>query len=87
MEAWDMIQTYMFGMGRSKPSKIEVNGKNEAPLYKFLKLEKGGLFGNGIKWNFTKFLVNKEGKVVERYAHVTAPLKFEKDIQNLLESS
>ncbi|KAL6188960.1 hypothetical protein ACLB2K_040350 [Fragaria x ananassa] len=76
--------------------KIEVNGKNEAPLYKFLKLEKGGLFGNGIKWNFTKFLVNKEGKVVERYAPVTAPLKIEltyvllsvpKDIQNLLESS
>nr|XP_011466859.1 PREDICTED: probable phospholipid hydroperoxide glutathione peroxidase [Fragaria vesca subsp. vesca]XP_011466860.1 PREDICTED: probable phospholipid hydroperoxide glutathione peroxidase [Fragaria vesca subsp. vesca]XP_011466861.1 PREDICTED: probable phospholipid hydroperoxide glutathione peroxidase [Fragaria vesca subsp. vesca] len=67
--------------------KIEVNGKNEAPLYKFLKLEKGGLFGNGIKWNFTKFLVNKEGKVVERYALVTAPLKIEKDIQNLLESS
>ncbi|KAK9932594.1 hypothetical protein M0R45_019825 [Rubus argutus] len=66
--------------------KIEVNGKNEAPLYKFLKLEKGGIFGNGIKWNFTKFLVNKEGKVVERYAPVTAPLKIEKDIQNLLES-
>lgn len=54
-----------------------MNGKNEAPLYKFLKLEKGGLFGNGIKWNFTKFLVNKEGKVVERYAPVTAPLKIE----------
>ncbi|BFG15673.1 hypothetical protein CerSpe_019470 [Prunus speciosa] len=67
--------------------KIEVNGKNEAPLYKFLKLQKGGLFGNGIKWNFTKFLVNKEGKVVERYAPVTSPLKIEKDIQSLLESS
>ncbi|CAB4263189.1 unnamed protein product [Prunus armeniaca] len=66
---------------------IEVNGKNVAPLYKFLKLQKGGLFGNGIKWNFTKFLVNKEGKVVERYAPVTSPLKIEKDIQSLLESS
>lgn len=54
-----------------------MNGKNEAPLYKFLKLQKGGLFGNGIKWNFTKFLVNKEGKVVERYAPVTSPLKIE----------
>ncbi|KAG2726073.1 hypothetical protein I3760_01G095000 [Carya illinoinensis] len=67
--------------------KIEVNGKNAAPLYKFLKSQKGGIFGDGIKWNFTKFLVNKEGKVVERYAPTTSPLKIEKDIQNLLESS
>ncbi|KAB2623000.1 phospholipid hydroperoxide glutathione peroxidase [Pyrus ussuriensis x Pyrus communis] len=57
--------------------KIEVNGKNEAPLYKFLKGQKGGVFGSGIKWNFTKFLINKEGKVVERYAPVTSPLKIE----------
>jgi glutathione peroxidase len=67
--------------------KIEVNGKNAAPIYKFLKSQKGGIFGDGIKWNFTKFLVNKEGKVVERYAPTTSPLKIEKDIQNLLESS
>ncbi|XVF55002.1 hypothetical protein PTKIN_Ptkin06aG0001400 [Pterospermum kingtungense] len=67
--------------------KIEVNGKNAAPLYKFLKSEKGGYFGDAIKWNFTKFLVNKEGKVVERYAPTTSPLKIEKDIQNLLGSS
>ncbi|KAM5584362.1 hypothetical protein ABKV19_003966 [Rosa sericea] len=71
----------------SKLNFQSLTRKNEAPLYKVLKLEKGGLFGNGIKWNFTKFLVNKEGKVVERYAPVTAPLKIEKDIQNLLESS
>ncbi|PRQ37231.1 putative phospholipid-hydroperoxide glutathione peroxidase [Rosa chinensis] len=68
-------------------AEFPIFDKGEAPLYKVLKLEKGGLFGNGIKWNFTKFLVNKEGKVVERYAPVTAPLKIEKDIQNLLESS
>uniref|UniRef100_A0A5B7BQN4 Glutathione peroxidase n=1 Tax=Davidia involucrata TaxID=16924 RepID=A0A5B7BQN4_DAVIN len=67
--------------------KIEVNGKNAAPLYKFLKSEKGGILGDGIKWNFTKFLVSKEGKVVERYAPTTSPLKIEKDIQNLLGSS
>ncbi|XP_058004520.1 probable glutathione peroxidase 2 [Hevea brasiliensis] len=67
--------------------KIEVNGKNTAPLYKYLKSEKGGLFVDAIKWNFTKFLVNKEGKVVERYAPTTSPLKIEKDIQNLLGSS
>ncbi|KAF3449203.1 hypothetical protein FNV43_RR09931 [Rhamnella rubrinervis] len=67
--------------------KVEVNGKNAAPLYKFLKSQKGGILGDGIKWNFTKFLVNKEGKVVERYAPITKPLKIEKDIVNLLESS
>jgi glutathione peroxidase len=54
-----------------------VNGKNAAPIYKFLKTQKGGIFGDGIKWNFTKFLVNKEGKVVERYAPTTSPLKIE----------
>lgn len=47
------------------------------PLYKFLKEKKGGIFGDGIKWNFTKFLVNKEGKVVDRYAPTTSPLKIE----------
>ncbi|KAK3032821.1 hypothetical protein RJ639_035427 [Escallonia herrerae] len=67
--------------------KIDVNGKNAAPLYNFLKAEKGGFFVDGIKWNFTKFLINKEGKVVERYAPITSPLKIEKDIQNLLGSS
>ncbi|XP_049409238.1 probable glutathione peroxidase 2 [Solanum stenotomum] len=64
--------------------KIDVNGDNAAPLYKFLKSEKGGFLGNAVKWNFTKFLVDKEGKVVERYAPKTPPLQFEKDIQNLL---
>ncbi|KAF6161310.1 hypothetical protein GIB67_009197 [Kingdonia uniflora] len=67
--------------------KVEVNGKNAAPLYKFLKSQKGGLFGDAIKWNFTKFLVDKKGKVVERYAPTTSPLKIEKDIQNLLGAS
>ncbi|KAI3706276.1 hypothetical protein L6452_23896 [Arctium lappa] len=67
--------------------KIEVNGNNAAPLYKFLKSEKGGFLVDGIKWNFTKFLVNKEGKVIERYGPRTPPLEIEKDIQNLLQSS
>ncbi|XAR48742.1 Phospholipid-hydroperoxide glutathione peroxidase [Bertholletia excelsa] len=67
--------------------KIEVNGKNAAPLYKYLRSQQGGLLIDVIKWNFTKFLVNKEGKVVARYAPTTSPLKIEKDIQNLLGSS
>ncbi|XP_071712990.1 probable glutathione peroxidase 2 [Rutidosis leptorrhynchoides] len=67
--------------------KIDVNGYNAAPLYQYLKSEKAGFLVNGIKWNFTKFLVNKEGKVIERYGPRTPPLEFEKDIQNLLSSS
>ncbi|CAN6448912.1 unnamed protein product [Victoria cruziana] len=67
--------------------KVEVNGKDAAPVYKFLKSQKGGILGDGIKWNFTKFLVNKDGKVVERYAPTTSPMKIEKDILNLLGAS
>ncbi|CAK8579645.1 unnamed protein product [Lathyrus sativus] len=66
--------------------KIEVNGKNADPLYKYLKNEKGGIF-RAIDWNFTKFLVNKQGKVVKRYAHTINPHKIEKDVIKLLHSS
>jgi len=66
-------------------SKIEVNGKNEHALYKFLKEQKAGLLGTkNIKWNFTKFLVNKNGKVVQRFASKTTPLNIEKKIKELL---
>lgn len=65
-------------------SKIDVNGKNESPLYKFLKKEKGGIMGDNIKWNFTKFLVDKEGNVVKRFAPTVAPKDIEKDIKKLL---
>lgn len=60
--------------------KIDVNGKNADPLYKFLKNEKKGLFGGKIKWNFTKFLVTTDGKVIKRYAPTVEPMKIEKDI-------
>lgn len=60
-----------------------MNGKNAAPLYKYLKAEKGGLLVDGIKWNFTKFLVNKQGKVVERYGPKTAPLQIEVSLRFL----
>ncbi|KAK9147538.1 hypothetical protein Scep_006295 [Stephania cephalantha] len=64
--------------------KVDVNGKNAAPIYKFLKSSKGGLFGDDIKWNFSKFLIDKEGHVVDRYAPTTSPLSIEKDIKKLL---
>ena len=65
-------------------AKIDVNGKNEDPLYTYLKSKKGGLLGKNIKWNFTKFLVDKEGNVVKRYEPTTEPSKIEKDIIELL---
>ncbi|KAA0042767.1 putative phospholipid hydroperoxide glutathione peroxidase [Cucumis melo var. makuwa] len=64
--------------------KVDVNGNNAAPLYKFLKSSKGGLFGDAIKWNFSKFLVDKDGNVVDRYAPTTSPLSIEKDVKKLL---
>lgn len=65
-------------------SKIEVNGKNEAPLYTYLKSQKGGLLGSAIKWNFTKFLVDRDGKVVDRFAPTDTPAKIEAKIASLL---
>jgi glutathione peroxidase len=65
--------------------KIEVNGPNTAPLYEYLKHAAPGLLGSkSIKWNFTKFLVDKQGKVVKRYAPTTKPEDIIEDIKALL---
>ena len=64
--------------------KINVNGKNAHPLYKYLKKEKSGIFGGSIKWNFTKFLIDKNGNIVERYAPTDSPLKMEEKIKELI---
>ncbi|KAK9682893.1 hypothetical protein RND81_10G104700 [Saponaria officinalis] len=64
--------------------KVDVNGPNTAPVYQFLKSSTDGFLGDLIKWNFEKFLVDKNGKVVERYPPTTSPLQIEKDIQKLL---
>ena len=65
-------------------AKIKVNGKEEDPLYTYLKSQKKTMLGERIKWNFTKFLVDKEGNVVNRYAPTDTPEKIEKDIKKLL---
>ncbi len=66
-------------------AKVEVNGDQAHPLYQFLKQEKKGILGTGaIKWNFTKFLVNKNGQVVKRYAPTDKPEDIEKDVVALL---
>jgi glutathione peroxidase len=66
-------------------AKIKVNGDDAHPLYKYLKSEQGGILGlDFIKWNFTKFLVDKNGKVVKRYAPTDTPEAIGKDIAGLL---
>lgn len=65
-------------------SKINVNGEDAHPLYKYLKSKEKGLFNEEIKWNFTKFLIDKEGNVVKRYAPAKSPLKIKSDIESLL---
>jgi glutathione peroxidase len=64
--------------------KIDVNGNNAHPLYQYLRREKTGLLGSSIKWNFTKFLIDRSGQVVGRYAPTTTPESLTKDIEVLL---
>jgi glutathione peroxidase len=65
--------------------KIDVNGANTIPLYQFIKKEKPGLLGSeAIKWNFTKFLINREGEVVKRYAPTDSPEDIKKDLSKLI---
>ena len=65
-------------------AKIDVNGKDAEPLFTYLKASKGGFLGDDIKWNFTKFLVSRDGTVVDRYAPMTKPEQIEGDILKLL---
>jgi glutathione peroxidase len=64
--------------------KIDVNGAHAHPLYNHLKSEKSGLLGSGIKWNFTKFLIDRSGRVVERFAPTTKPESLREKIEALL---
>lgn len=65
-------------------AKIEVNGPNESPLYTYLKSQQKGVLSSNIKWNFTKFLVDKNGNVVARFAPTDKPEKLDADIEKLL---
>ena len=79
-----------YGVSFPMFAKIDVNGANAHPLYRYLKKEKPGLlgpFGGGsIKWNFTKFLVDREGRVVARYASTTKPESLARNIEKLLDA-
>lgn len=73
-----------YGVDFLMMEKIKVNGRHAHPLYVWLKSECGGLFTDEIKWNFTKFLVNRDGKVISRYAPITKPEAIMDDIENIL---
>lgn len=80
----DFVATYKVQF--QMMDKIKVNGSDALPLFKYLKTRLVGSFGNFIKWNFTKFLVNHEGVPVQRYGPKDAPFSFEDDIKRLLEA-
>lgn len=76
-----------FGVTFVLSQKIEVNGKNTHPVFAYLKKElPGGLLGSKIKWNFTKFLVTRDGKPYQRYAPTVRPAAIEEDIVKLLDT-
>ena len=76
-----------FGVTFPLFSKVDVNGDEAHPLFEWLKDAKGGLLGNRIKWNFTKFLVGRDGQVIERYAPTMEPEKLSDDIEKALEKA
>ncbi|RXK12330.1 glutathione peroxidase [Halarcobacter mediterraneus] len=74
-----------YGVDFDMFAKIDVNGENEDPLYTYLKKEASGILGTqSIKWNFTKFLINKKGEVIDRFGSTTKPEDIEDDILKLL---
>ena len=73
-----------YGVSFPMFDKIDVNGDNAHPLYRWLRTEKGGMLGDAIKWNFTKFLVGRDGQVIKRYAPTTDPEKIAGDIEDAL---
>jgi len=73
-----------YGVSFPMFEKIEVNGENTHPIFKYLKSKLGGLLGSKIKWNFTKFVIDKNGKPVKRFAPITKPDAMEELIKSIL---
>ncbi len=65
-------------------SKVDVNGNNTHPVFKYLKKHLGGVLGSSIKWNFTKFLIDNNGKPIKRYSPTTTPENIEKDLEKIV---
>ena len=79
--------TSNYGTTFPRFQKIEVNGNNASPLYQWLKKQKGGSFGDKIKWNFTKFLIDCNGEVVARFAPTKTPESLESEVLKLLKEA
>ena len=80
-----LVQKAISGKARQAIlAKIEVNGSGADPLYKYLKKEQPGMLGSAIKWNFTKFLIDKDGKVVGRFAPTDKPESMKPAIEKLV---
>ncbi|MBQ5490587.1 MAG: glutathione peroxidase [Treponema sp.] len=78
--------TGRYGITFPQFAKIDVNGKNESPLYTYLKKQQNGFMGSAIKWNFTKFLVAKDGTVLKRFAPTDVPEKIDEYVAKALEA-
>ena len=75
-----------YGVSFPMMAKVDVNGKDAHPIFDWLKEQKGGVLTDGIKWNFTKFLIGKDGQVIDRYAPTTKPEAIKMDIEQALAS-
>ncbi len=73
-----------YGVSFPMMAKVDVNGDDAHPIFNWLKEQKGGVLTDGIKWNFTKFLIGSEGQVIDRYAPTTKPESMKADIENAL---
>lgn len=82
----DISEFCQINYGVSFPifEKIDVNGQNTHPIFKYLKQRLGGFLGSSIKWNFTKFVIDKDGKPVKRFAPITKPEKMQPLIEKLV---
>ena len=74
-----------YGVTFQMMKKVNVNGPEAHPLFDYLKSQTKGLLGSSIKWNFTKFLISRDGSQIKRYAPVTKPQALEKDIESMLQ--
>ncbi|SLJ84000.1 glutathione peroxidase [Psychrobacter sp. DAB_AL43B] len=73
-----------YGVSFPMMAKVDVNGKDAHPIFEWLKKQKGGLLTDGIKWNFTKFLIDSKGQVIDRYAPTTKPDAIKTDVEATL---
>jgi glutathione peroxidase len=74
-----------YGVSFTLMKKVNVNGKDTHAIYKYLRSKTGGFLGSRIKWNFTKFLISKEGDLIKRYSPLVQPQNMEKEIERLLQ--